>query len=78
MMVFGRKCPSCGGRHLTERLPVTRLATVPTARTYACSDCRQQLQYPFYAPDPVAAQGVVQLPGTVRNRGYQISVKSEG
>jgi len=47
MMVFGRKCPFCGGRHLTERPPVTRLATVPTARTYACSDCRQQMDFLF-------------------------------
>nr|WP_321466913.1 PilZ domain-containing protein [uncultured Desulfobulbus sp.] len=47
MMVLGKKCPSCGGRHLTARPPVARLATFPTARAYACSDCRQQLVFLF-------------------------------
>ena len=47
MMVLGRKCPSCGGRHLIERPPVTRLANFPTARAYACSDCRQQMVFLF-------------------------------
>ena len=47
MMVLGKKCPSCGGRHLTKRPPVARLATLPTARAYACAECRQQMVFLF-------------------------------
>lgn len=43
MMVFGKKCPSCGGNRLNARPPISRLAAVPTARSYACADCHQQM-----------------------------------
>lgn len=47
MMVFGKKCPSCGGQRLAARTPVSKFAPLPTARAYACEDCRQQLVYLF-------------------------------
>jgi DNA-directed RNA polymerase subunit RPC12/RpoP len=47
MMVFGRKCPACGGKLLIARPAVSRIAALPTARTYACADCRQQLVFLF-------------------------------
>jgi len=49
MIVFGQKCPACGGKQLIARPPVSRLAALPTARTYACADCRQQIVvlFPF-------------------------------
>lgn len=47
MMVFGKKCPACGSRRLAARPPAERLGALPTARTYACEDCLQQLVYLF-------------------------------
>jgi hypothetical protein len=49
MMVFGKKCPTCGGKRLIARPPVSRLAVLPTARAYACADCQQQMVaiFPF-------------------------------
>ncbi|WP_319589228.1 PilZ domain-containing protein [uncultured Desulfobulbus sp.] len=47
MMVFGKKCPACGGVRLIARPPVSRIATLPTARSYACADCQQQLIFLF-------------------------------
>ena len=43
MMVFGKKCPACGGGNLIARPPNSRLAALPTARSYACADCPQQI-----------------------------------
>ena len=49
MMAFGKKCPACGGRRLAARPATTRLGALPTARTYACADCGQQMVYVFPA-----------------------------
>ncbi|MDR2549956.1 MAG: PilZ domain-containing protein [Desulfobulbus sp.] len=43
MVVFGRKCPACGGKNLIDRSPNSWLATLPTARSCACANCHQQL-----------------------------------
>ena len=49
MMVFGKKCPACGGKQLTARHSVSRIAALPTAKAFACSSCRQPLVvlFPF-------------------------------
>lgn len=47
MMVLGKKCPACGGERLVAKPPVSRIATLPTARSYACADCRQQVLFLF-------------------------------
>lgn len=45
MMVFGKKCPACGGKELTARPSESRIATLPTAKAFACSSCRQPLVF---------------------------------
>lgn len=45
MMVFGKKCPSCGGKQLTTRPSASRIAALPTAKAFSCSCCRQPLVY---------------------------------
>ncbi|WP_448872873.1 PilZ domain-containing protein [Desulfobulbus propionicus] len=45
MRVFGKKCPACEGHNLISRPAVGRLASIPTAHTYACADCHQPLVY---------------------------------
>lgn len=47
MMVFGKKCPACGSKRLTARSRHAGLATLPTARAYACADCGQQMVFLF-------------------------------
>lgn len=47
MMVFGKKCPACGGKRLLARPPASRAAWLPTAKTFACGDCRQQMVFLF-------------------------------
>jgi len=50
MMVFGRKCPVCGGKNLVGRPPSSWLASLPTAQSYSCTDCRRQsVQLFFFA-----------------------------
>ncbi len=45
MMVFGKKCPACGGKQLTARPSASRIAALPTANAYSCSNCRQPLMF---------------------------------
>jgi hypothetical protein len=47
MMVFGKKCPTCGEKKLIARPPISWIAALPTAQTYACVGCLQQLIYLF-------------------------------
>ncbi|MGI6655584.1 MAG: PilZ domain-containing protein [Desulfobulbus sp.] len=47
MIVFGKKCPACGGRQLTARQARCRLGKLPTAQAYDCARCRQQMVYLF-------------------------------
>ena len=47
MMVFGKKCPACGSKRLTAHTHRLGLAALPTARAYACADCRQQMVFLF-------------------------------
>jgi hypothetical protein len=43
MIAFGKKCPACGSKNLINQAPASRLATLPTVRSCACADCRQQI-----------------------------------
>jgi hypothetical protein len=45
MIVFGLKCPACGGERLVARHSDSWLTTLPTAGAYVCADCRQPLVF---------------------------------
>ncbi len=47
MIVFGKKCPACGGKRLLARPLVSRAALLPTAKAFSCRDCRQQMIFLF-------------------------------
>ena len=47
MIVFGKKCPACGEKRLLARPPASQAAWLPTAKTFACGDCQQQMIYLF-------------------------------
>jgi hypothetical protein len=88
MMVFGKKCPACGGQQLTARPLVAKFASLPTARAYACQDCRQQLVYLF--PVSIGVENrqfsrkqlppffLVRIPGRANTQYARIKNISEG
>ena len=47
MMVFGKRCPACGGKKLTAKPPASRMASLPMAKTFCCGDCQQQFVFVF-------------------------------
>lgn len=51
-MVFGKRCPACGGKQLTVKPPASRFSSLPMARAFSCRDCRQQMifLFPFSFP----------------------------
>jgi len=86
-MVLGKKCPACGGKRLTARSPISRLAALPIARSYACADCHQQMValFPFsigvehrhFARKRLPSFFLARIPGST-NRYVQIKNISEG
>lgn len=87
MMVFGKKCPACGGERLGARHSGSWITALPTARAYACTDCRQPLIFLF--PFSIAQENrnfirkqlppffLVRIPG-VANQYARIKDISEG
>lgn len=47
MIVFGKKCPACGGKHLTAISLVSRIISLQVYQTFTCEDCRQRLVFLF-------------------------------
>ncbi len=46
-MVFGKRCPACGGKQLTIKPSVSRFASLPMTQAFSCRDCRQQMIFLF-------------------------------
>ena len=43
MMVLGKKCPACGGNQLSVKSSTAKIAAVPGAKTFMCTECKQQI-----------------------------------
>ena len=43
MMVFGKKCPACGGNQLLAKESAARITALPGAKAFMCADCNQQI-----------------------------------